>query len=63
MSVKAGIIFNLLFSDIIKPKKMTNTHTHTHTNHLPSMNKNEDVPMVEFMYLVFTCMPVESYNR
>ena len=24
---------------------------------------NEDVPLVEFMYLVFTCMPGESYCR
>ena len=23
----------------------------------------EDVPLVEFMYLVFTLMPVESYRR
>ena len=23
----------------------------------------EDVPLVEFMYLVFTCMPGESYYR
>ena len=23
----------------------------------------EDVPLVEFMYLVFTCMPSESYYR
>ena len=25
--------------------------------------KNEDVPLVEFMYLVFTRMPGESYRR
>ena len=24
---------------------------------------SEDVPVVEFMYLVFTCMPGESYHR
>ena len=23
----------------------------------------EDIPLVEFMYLVFTCMPGESYRR
>ena len=23
----------------------------------------EDVPLMEFMYLVFTCMPAESYHR
>ena len=26
------------------------------------MVRNEDVPLVEFMYLVFTCMPGESYT-
>ena len=25
--------------------------------------KSEDVPVVEFMYLVFICMPGESYRR
>ena len=25
--------------------------------------ENEDVPLVEFMYLVFTRMPGESYGR
>ena len=25
--------------------------------------KNEDVPLVGFMYLIFTRMPVESYRR
>ena len=24
---------------------------------------HQDVPLVEFMYLVFTCMPGESYRR
>ena len=24
---------------------------------------SEDVPLVEFVYLVFTCMPGESYHR
>ena len=27
------------------------------------VEKNEDVPLVEFMYLVFTRMPGESYRR
>ena len=27
------------------------------------VEKNEDVPLVEFMYLVFTRMPCESYRR
>ena len=27
------------------------------------VHKPEDVPLVEFMYLVFTCMPGESYRR
>ena len=26
-----------------------------------NLGENEDVPVVEFMYLVFTCMPDESY--
>jgi len=25
--------------------------------------EQEDVPLVEFVYLVFTCMPGESYRR
>ena len=28
-----------------------------------SFSQNEDVPLVEFMYLVFTRMPGESYRR
>ena len=27
------------------------------------MKKNEDVPMVELMYLVVTCMPGDIYRR
>ena len=32
---------------------------------LPSttLKKNENIPLVEFMYLVFTCMPGESDRR
>ena len=30
---------------------------------LPSFHYNMDVPLVEFIYLVFTCMPGESYHR
>ena len=26
------------------------------------MTCSEDVPLMEFMYLVFTCMPGESYH-
>ena len=29
----------------------------------PDFNKIEDLPLVEFMYLVFTLMPGESYRR
>ena len=31
-------------------------------NHI-TIEVDEDVPLVEFMYLVFTCMPGESYCR
>ena len=27
------------------------------------LEKTKDVPLVEFMYLVFTCIPGESYRR
>ena len=40
-----------------------NTSTTTKTE-LPTVTlKFEDVPLVEFMYLVFTCMPGESCHR
>ena len=32
-------------------------------SNVPLMHLLEDVPLVEFMYLVFTRMPGESYRR
>ena len=39
------------------------THTHTHTHTLTSEGVYVHVPLVEFMYLAFTCTPCESYHR
>ena len=42
------------------------THLGQHNPHQTDWNtldQNEDVPLVEFMYLVFTYMPSESYHR
>ena len=38
-------------------------HTHTHTLTHTHTHTIEDVPLMEFMYLVFTGMPGESYRR
>ena len=38
-------------------------HTHAYTHTWLSDLLSEDVLLVEFMYLVFTCMPGESYCR
>ena len=36
-------------------------HVHACLNEGEFVHSVEDVPLLEFMYLVFTCMPGESY--
>ena len=51
---------------ILKKKEKKKPHTEQETERIIALcifKKNLDVPVVEFMYLVFTRMPGESYRR
>ena len=47
-----------LFVKFLQQEQILNNNMHKK----PDLINTEDVPLVEFMYLVFTCMPGESYR-